>query len=61
MSCGVGSRCSLDLVLLLVWLWRRLAATSLTGPLVWELPYDVGGALKRKKKFYKMDFLVKFI
>ena len=47
MSCGVGRRCSLDLVLL--WLWRRLVATALTGLLAWEPPYAVGVALKVKK------------
>ena len=35
-----------DLVLL--WLWGRLAATALIQPLVWELPYAEGAALKSK-------------
>ena len=48
MSCGVGCRHSLDPALL--WLWRRLAAATPTGPLVWELPYAVGAALKRQKE-----------
>ena len=30
-------------------LWRRLAATALIRPLVWEPPYAVGVALKRQK------------
>ena len=47
MSCGVGRRHSLDLVLL--WLWGRLVATALIGPLAWEHPYAVGKALKRQK------------
>ena len=47
MSCGVGRRHSLDLVLL--WLWGRLVATALIGPLAWEHPYAVGAALKRQK------------
>ena len=52
MSYGVGSRCGLDLVLL--WLWHRLEAVALIGPLGWEPPYAVGVALKiRKKKFHK--------
>ena len=34
-SCGVGRRCGSDLVLL--WLWCRLVATALIGPLAWEL------------------------
>ena len=37
MSCGVGSRHGLDLVLL--WLWCNPAAIAPIGPLDWELPY----------------------
>ena len=37
-----------DLVLL--WLWRRLAATALIQPLHWEPLYAAGVALKKKKK-----------
>ena len=48
MSCGVGHRHGLDLVLL--WLWQRLAAVALIQPLAWELPYAAGVALKRKNK-----------
>ena len=48
MSCGVGRRCSLDLMLL--WLWRRLAATALTRPLAWEHPYGMGAALEKAKR-----------
>ena len=48
MSCGVGCRCGSDPVLL--WLWCRPAAAGLICPLVWELPYAVGMALKTKKK-----------
>ena len=44
-SCGVGRRCSSDLVLL--WLWCRPAAVALTRPLAWDLPYAVGAALKK--------------
>ena len=44
MSCDVGHRCCCDLVLL--WLWSRLAAIALIGPLAWETPYAVGVALK---------------
>ena len=47
MSCGVGCRHGLDLVLL--WLWRRLAAVALTQPLAWEPLYVTGVALKRQK------------
>ena len=48
MSCGVGHRHSSDLVLL--WLWCRPVATAPVRPLVWELPYATGVALKRQKQ-----------
>ena len=47
MSYGVGRRCGLDLVLL--WLWRKPAATVPIGPLTWEPPYATGVALKTQK------------
>ena len=47
-SCSVGYRCGSDLTLL--WLWQRLVAAVPTQPLVQELPYAAGVALKRKKK-----------
>ena len=47
-SCGVGRRCSSYLALL--WLWCRLAATALIGPLAWEPPYGTGGALEKARK-----------
>ena len=47
MSCGVGHRRGSDLALL--WLWHRLAAIAPIRPLVWELPHDVGAALKGQK------------
>ena len=46
-SCGVGHRRGSDLVLL--WLWCRLEAVALVGPLAWEPPYATGSALKSKK------------
>ena len=48
MNCGVGHRCGLDLALL--WLWCRLAAVALIGPLAWEPPYAVGVVLKSTHK-----------
>ena len=48
MSRGVGCRCGSDLALL--WLWRRLAATALIGPLDWEPPYAMGAALEKAKR-----------
>ena len=48
MSCGVGHRCGSDLSLL--WLWCRLAATALIGPLAWEPPYAANAAPKKQKK-----------
>ena len=60
MSCGVGRRLSSNLVLL--WLWCRLAAVALIGPIAWEPPYAAGAALKRKKKTinynYKMGTII---
>ena len=57
-SCGVGRTCGSDLVLL--WLWRRLAATALIRPLSWESPYAAGVALKGKKKKKKKISLETF-
>ena len=48
MSCGIGHRCGLDLVLL--WLWGRPAAAALIQLLAWEPPYAAGVALKSKSK-----------
>ena len=48
MSYGVGHRHDSDLMLL--WLWRRPAATALIRPLASEPPYATGVALERPKK-----------
>ena len=51
MSCSVGCRPDLDLVLL--WLWCRPVATALIQRLAWETPYAQGGAalkIQKKKK-----------
>ena len=48
MSCGVGHRDNLDLMLL--WLWGRPGATAPIQPLAWELPYATCVALKREKE-----------
>ena len=32
-----------------MWLWHRLAATTLVQLLAWELPYTAGTALKKKQ------------
>ena len=53
-SCGVSCRSGLDPVLL--WLWRRPAATAPIQPLAWEPPYATGVAQKskqNKKKLFK--------
>ena len=47
MSCGVGHKSVLDLMLL--WLWLRPAAIALIGPLALEPPYAADAALKRRK------------
>ena len=45
---------------MLLWLWRRPAATDPIGPLAWEPLYAAGVALKKKKKPKKKreNFLV---
>ena len=43
----VGHRHGSDLALL--WLWHRPAAVAAVRPLVWEPPYPMGAALKKKK------------
>ena len=48
MSCSVHGRGGSDLALL--WLWHRLAAPAPIRPVVWQLPYGMGTALKRPKK-----------
>ena len=53
LSCGVGRGCSSGPVML--WLWRRLAATALVAPLAWEHPYAAGVALKKKKERKKKE------
>ena len=50
-SCGVGRRLGSDPLLL--WLWRRLAATAPIGPLAWGPPCAVGVALKKHKNKQK--------
>ena len=46
MNCGVGCRHSSDPE----WLWRRPAAADPIQPLVWELLYALGMAIKKQKK-----------
>ena len=55
MSCGIGCRHGLDLVLL--WLWCRPVAAALIQPLAWELPYAEGTALKKQNK---QKFILQF-
>ena len=49
MSCGVGHRGGSDLALLWLWLWHKLVAIALIGPLAWEPPYGTDADLKRQK------------
>ena len=51
MSCGVGHRLGLELVLL--WLWPSLAAVAPVQPLAWELPSAAGVALERQQRCHK--------
>ena len=48
MRCDVGHRCGSDPVLL--WLWCRLEAAALIGPLAWEIPYVTGTAERKGKE-----------
>ena len=48
MSCGVGLRCGLGLVLLGP--WHRLVAGAPIQPPVRELPYAAGAALRKEKE-----------
>ena len=50
MSYDVGCRLGSDPTLLLLWLWRRPAATAPIRLLAWEPPYATDAALKRQKK-----------
>ena len=56
MSRGVGRRRSLDLVLL--WLWRRPAATAPIGPLPWEPPHALEKTERQKKKKKKKKIII---
>ena len=40
----------------LLWLWRRLAATAPIRPLAWELSYVAGVALKRQKRKENINY-----
>ena len=40
----------MQLELVLLWLWYRLAVAALIQPLAWELPYAAGVPIKRKKE-----------
>ena len=55
MSCGVGHRCDLDLMLL--WLWRRLATGAPIEPLAWKPPCAAGAALLKKKSDMKISLI----
>ena len=48
MNYGIGCRHRSDPALL--WLWHRLAATALIGPLAWEPPYAAEATQEMAKK-----------
>ena len=50
MSCGVGRRCGSDPVLLWLWYIGWQLHVAPIRPLVWELPYASGVALKKQKQ-----------
>ena len=52
MSCEECHRNGSDLALL--WLWHRLEATALIGPLAWAPLYTAGAAPKRQKEKRKV-------
>ena len=59
MSYGVGRRRGLDPMLL--WLWRRLAATAPIESLAWEPPCAAGAALEKvKRQKGKKKYLLKY-
>ena len=53
MSCGVGRRRGSGPAML--WLWHRLVATALIGPLAWEPPYAMDVALEKTKRQKKKE------
>ena len=55
-SCSLGHRCGLDLLVL--WLEHGQAATALIQRLAWELPYAAGTELKRQKKKKKKKIVL---
>ena len=56
MSYGGGHRRGSDPILL--WLWGWPAATATIQPLVWELPYAEGTAIKKNKNKKTNSFCV---
>ena len=40
---------------MLLWLWCRPAVVALIQPLAWEPPFAMVAALKRLKKFFKIN------
>jgi len=59
MSCGVGHRAALSLVILL--LKCRPAAVAPIGPLAWELPYVTDAALRRNRKKIGLTTAITFM
>ena len=39
----------------MLWLWRRLVAAALIGPLAWALPYATAVTLEKSKKTGKKE------
>ena len=58
MTCGVGRRCGLDLVLLWLWWWR--AATAPIRLLAWEPPRAVGVALEKAKNTHTKSIKITY-
>lgn len=59
LSFGVVHRCSSHPAL--VWMWCRPGSVAPICPLVWELPYAAGSALKKEKLAHSFLCLLCFI
>ena len=43
----------------LLWLWSRLAAVAMIRPVVWELLYAMGVALRKKKMIFQINCITR--
>lgn len=59
LSFGVVHRCSSHPAL--VWMWCRPGSVAPICPLVWELPYAAGSALKKEKLAHSFVFVMFYL